>query len=306
MRGRSCLCSQNNLWLLEVCSVVAFLEITFDIARAHKDSKNRWNMPSFWQNKWTCYLTSNSFLLFQFIQPNIGKKWSICMWTTKYKKLLEMYFSESVKMKSVYAFQLKSFLVSTTVKSARPAVVCSKVHSRNKSQHWLYLVEMGYVALQEKRVATTKNRLFCWRTSANHNLLQLNLNPKRKKSLQCYSKGVAPIGWRYELNIQLWFLLYIFHLHSSSMIFAASNEGIQWFLDFGPDSVILTVETFVQEMAIGIQKNRPPAGNLLFSQRPKYLNKLLAQIANTPNKQRTAGMGEGVFASVGSQKMDTS
>ena len=49
--------------------------------------------------------------------PNLEKN---CVWTTKYKRLLEMYFVQHVEIKSVFTFQPKKQLVSTTVKNAKP------------------------------------------------------------------------------------------------------------------------------------------------------------------------------------------
>ena len=53
-----------------------------------------------------------------FNQPNIERK--NCVWTTS--RLLEMCIVQHVEMKSVFTFQPKKQLVSTTVKSAKPAV----------------------------------------------------------------------------------------------------------------------------------------------------------------------------------------
>ena len=58
--------------------------------------------------------------MFSFNQPNIERKNRV--WTTKYKKLSEMCIVQHVEMKSVFTFQPIKQLVSTTVKSAKPAV----------------------------------------------------------------------------------------------------------------------------------------------------------------------------------------
>ena len=44
-----------------------------------------------------------------------------CVWTTKYKRLLEMCFVQHVEMKSEFTFQPIKGLVPTTVKSEKPA-----------------------------------------------------------------------------------------------------------------------------------------------------------------------------------------
>ena len=55
----------------------------------------------------------------RFNQPNIEKK--NCVWTTKYKRLLEMCIVQHVEMKKVFTIQLIKRLDSTTVKKAKPA-----------------------------------------------------------------------------------------------------------------------------------------------------------------------------------------
>ena len=60
------------------------------------------------------------------------------------------------------------------------------------------------------------------------------------------------------------------------MIFSTSNDGIEWSLDFGPDSVTLTVKNFVQEMTISSQEIPLAACSLLLAQRQQILNNHLA------------------------------
>ena len=54
-----------------------------------------------------------------FNQPNLERK--NCVWTTKYNRQLEMCIVRHVEMKSVFVLQPIKRLVSTTVKSAKPA-----------------------------------------------------------------------------------------------------------------------------------------------------------------------------------------
>ena len=89
------------------------------------------------------------------------------------------------------------------------------------------------------------------------------------------------------------------------MIFAVSNEGIQWCLDYGPDSVILTVKDLVQEMTTSSQEIPLPAWNLL-SQRQEFLDNPFAQVLITPNQQGTFEMREEIHAIAGAQDMDAS
>ena len=66
------------------------------------------------------YPTSNFYLMSHFNLPNVERK--NCVWTTKYKRLLDMCIVPHAEMKSVFTFQPKRRLLSTTVKSAKPEV----------------------------------------------------------------------------------------------------------------------------------------------------------------------------------------
>ena len=90
------------------------------------------------------------------------------------------------------------------------------------------------------------------------------------------------------------------------MIFSVSNDGIEWSLDFGPDSVTLTVQDLVQEMTISSQEIPLAAWSLLSSQRQDFLNNHLARVPITPNQEGTMEMRDEVLSSVGAQDMDTS
>ena len=56
-----------------------------------------------------------------FNQPNMEKKNCVC--TLKYERLSEMCSVQHVEIKSVFTFQPIKRLVSTTVKSAKPAAM---------------------------------------------------------------------------------------------------------------------------------------------------------------------------------------
>ena len=67
------------------------------------------------------------------------------------------------------------------------------------------------------------------------------------------------------------------------MIFPVSGNGIQWTLDFGPDSVTIAVNGLDQKTIISSQEIPLAAWQLLLSQRQAFLNNYLAQVPNTPN-----------------------
>ena len=90
------------------------------------------------------------------------------------------------------------------------------------------------------------------------------------------------------------------------MIFSVSNDGIQWILDFGPDSVTTSVNDLDQNVTISSQEKPLAAWQLLLSQRQDLLHSHLAQVPITPNQQGPFEMREEVLSSVGAQDFDTS
>ena len=69
------------------------------------------------------------------------------------------------------------------------------------------------------------------------------------------------------------------------MIFSVFNDGIEWSLDFGPDSVTLTVEDLVQKMTISSPEN-PLAAWSSLSPIQDFLNSHLARVPFTPQPAR--------------------
>ena len=90
------------------------------------------------------------------------------------------------------------------------------------------------------------------------------------------------------------------------MIFSVSNDGIQWTLDFGPDSVTIAVNDLDQNITISSQEIPLAAWQLLLSQRQDFLKNHLARVPITPNQEGTMEMTDEVLYSVGAQDLDTS
>ena len=88
------------------------------------------------------------------------------------------------------------------------------------------------------------------------------------------------------------------------MTFSVSNDGNEWSLYFGPDSVTLTVKDLGHEMTKSSQEIPLAAWSLLLSQRQQFLNNHLARIPVTPNQPRAHEMRDEVLSS--EQNMDTS
>ena len=90
------------------------------------------------------------------------------------------------------------------------------------------------------------------------------------------------------------------------MIFSVSNDGIQWTLDFGPDSVTIAVNDLDQNITISSQEIPLADWQLLLSQTQDSMNNHLARVSITPNQEGTMEMRDEVLSSVGVQDLDTS
>ena len=102
----------------------------------------------------------------------------------------------------------------------------------------------------------------------------------------------------YNFNLQLTATQLTFNLQKT-MIFSVSNDGMQWTLDFGHDSVTFAVNDVDQKVTISSQEIPPAAWQLLLYRRQDFLNNHLAQVPITPNQQGTFEMREEVLSSVG-------
>ena len=76
-------------------------------------------------------------------------------------------------------------------------------------------------------------------------------------------------------------------------------------MDFGPDSVVLSVKDLDENLTISSLEIPLAAWSLLLSQRQEFLNNLLPPVPITPNQQGTFEMREEVLSSVGAQDTDT-
>ena len=89
------------------------------------------------------------------------------------------------------------------------------------------------------------------------------------------------------------------------MQFTVSNNGTQWILDFGPDSVVLSVKDLDENITISSLEIPLSAWSLLLSQRQEFLDNHLPRFPIIPNQQGTFEMREEVLSSVGAQDTDT-
>ena len=93
----------------------------------------------------------------------------------------------------------------------------------------------------------------------------------------------------------------------NTMQFTFSNNGTQWTLDFGPDSIVLSVKDDLDEnLTISSLEVPLAAWSLLLSQRQEFLDNQLPRVPITPNQQGTFEMSKEVLSSVGAQDTGTS
>ena len=90
------------------------------------------------------------------------------------------------------------------------------------------------------------------------------------------------------------------------MIFSISNDGIQWTLDFGPDSVTFAVNDLDQNITISSQEIPLASWQFLLSQRHDFLDNHVPRVPITQNQEETMEMRNEVLSSVVAQDLDTS
>ena len=142
--------------------------------------------------------------------------------------------------------------------------------------------------------------------------------PKKVKIVQMWNKRIRFLladDLRHMFNFQIVLFNFTlqstatqltFNLHKIIMIFSVSSDGIQWTLDFGPDSVTIAVNDLHQNITISSQEIPLAAWQLLLAQRQDFLNNHLARVPITPNQEGTMEMKDEVLSSVGAQDLDTS
>ena len=135
---RLCNYSEIHFWLWQLWSMVVCSQSSFHVTRTRKDDTNR-------QNTLFCYTTNNFSKKSHFNQTNIKRKNCVCVWTTKCVRLSEMCIVPHVETKSVFTFQPIKRLVSTSVKSAKPAATFWIFLLRIKSLQLICLAVMEHI-----------------------------------------------------------------------------------------------------------------------------------------------------------------
>ena len=258
--------SEIHLWLWKVWNLVVCSQSCFYVTRARKDDKNRQNTLF---AKKRCSTTNNCPIKSHFNQPKKERKnW---VWTTS--RLTEMCFVQHVETENVFTFQPIKRLISTTVKSAKPAATFWIFFLRTKNWQLCCLAVMEHIVLQERRVAITKNHLRFWiNFSTNHNQAHPNLYHERTNRVQLWNKRIR-------------FLL----VDDLSNIFVFSNHFLQFQPTVNQPDLFNLQSTYRKNHDLLSLKRRNPVDSPLWSRlcyycskwsRTKYNNQLTR---NTPS-----------------------
>ena len=112
-----------------------------------------------------------------------NRKKDLCV-DNKVKVIIAGVYCPTCRIEKCAYISTIKWLISTTVKSAKPAATFWMFLLRTKKQQLCCLAVIVHIVLRERRVATTKkkNHLHFWRNfSATHNQAHPNLNQKRQK-----------------------------------------------------------------------------------------------------------------------------
>ena len=141
----------------------------------------------------------------------------------------------------------------------------------------------------------------------------MNLLQKRKRYYHKWNNSVTLLlAVLLQHKITFLFIFQTFlqlttrSLTINTMQLTVSDNGTQWILDFGPDSVVLSVKDLDENITISSLEIPLAAWSLLLSQRLEFLDNHLPRVPKAPNQQGTFEMGEEVLSSVRAQDTDTS
>ena len=160
--------------------------------KATKTDKTRF---FFAKKRRSWYPTNNCSLMSRFNQPNTERK--NCVWTTKYKRIMEMCIVQHVKMKSVFTFQPIKGLVSTTVKSAKPAATSWIFLLRTKNRQLCCLAVMEHIAYTS--CDWERKTISCFEEISQP--ITVNRTKKAKLSPNEEKTYPFPFGWWIERHI---------------------------------------------------------------------------------------------------------
>ena len=141
----------------------------------------------------------------------------------------------------------------------------------------------------------------------------MNLLQKRKRYYHKWNNSVTLLladllqhEFTFLFNFQTSLQMTTRSFSINTMQFTVSDNGTQCILDFGPDSVVLSVKYLDENLTISSLEIPLAPWSLLLSQRQELLDNHLPRVPITPNQPGTFEMREEVLPSVGAQDTDTS
>ena len=189
------------------------------------------------------------------------------------KMFMGICVAQKEKPWSVFTFEpIKTLItVRRTAESAKPAVTCFIIRFRFKNSYWFFRWRW-YILLDQKGESWLRSRNsspLLQMYLCNRNQLHPNLNRKREKIRSSHNPIELTLVDTNNQTILSCLILYIFSLQFNSIIFSVSREDFQCFLNFGPDSVVLTVKLLVKKTTTSSWETLLAAWKLLLSQRRK-------------------------------------
>ena len=170
---------------------------------------------------------------------------------------------------------------------------------RTNKRHLSCLAVMAHIVSSERRILTIKmeNRLLFWKNvSANQNQPQRKLCQKSQKSFHLkHDRVVSPLVETVNRNFISFLIFYTFSRLWYNIILSVSNDGVGRSLEFGQDSVTLTVRDVVEEKTISSQEITLAAWSLFLPDREDFLNNHIARILITPTSKGLRRCGRNYF-----------
>ena len=219
----------RSIYVFGKCGGWLFVQKVPFMLQEHVKKKKTDKARYFFAKKsWFCYPSSNCSLMSHFNQPNIERRNFVR--TTKYKRLLEMCIVQHVELKSVFTFQPIKWQVSSTVRSAKPAVMFWIFLLRTKNQQlccfwrWWYtlLCKKAESRLRERYTISTFEEI-----SPPITIKHTRTWPKKGKNHSLWGPIVSTAHWLIQLTKKSFtFSFYTLSVYSKATHFSQSPTAI--------------------------------------------------------------------------------
>ena len=184
---------------------------------------------------------------------------------------------------------------AANVWTAKRAATFWKFLLRTRYQKLCWAMVIARFVLSEKRVVTTKTKShlhFRRNFSANQNQPQPSWHHKRQKSFHFkHNRFDTSLVDAVKEKFIIKFVLYTFSLQWSNIFFSVSNDGCEWSVDFGPDTVTLTVRNIFHEKS-NFPREASGSLKLVVVSTTRLLEQPSSASSNYPQPKRDYGDGE--------------